>query len=94
MDWNCRGDVEMAEPKKPDRNRNNGGNPWKAIGLVSALGIDLAVCAFVGFYVGRWLDEKLGGTGIWIAVSVLAGLAAGGLSVAMVIRKVLRNSNE
>ncbi|MFB5759917.1 AtpZ/AtpI family protein [Paenibacillus medicaginis] len=84
----------MAEPEKPDRNRNDGGNPWKAIGLVSALGIDLAVCAFAGFYAGGWLDEKLGGTGIWIAVSVLAGLAVGGISVAMVIRKVLRNSNE
>lgn len=86
--------MEMAEPEKPDNSRDNVANSWKAIGLVSALGIDLAVCAFGGFYAGKRLDEKLGGTGVWIAVSVLAGLTVGGVSAVMVIRKVLRNSNE
>nr|WP_302057365.1 AtpZ/AtpI family protein [Paenibacillus sp. Lou8.1] len=62
--------------------------------MVSAIGIDLTICTLGGFYAGKWLDAKLGGSGIWIGVSVLAGLVVGALSIALVIGKVLRDNHE
>lgn len=82
---------KVVKPSKQNNNRKNTGNAFKAIGLVSAIGIDLTVCTLGGFYAGKWLDAKLGGSGIWTGVSVLVGLVVGALSIALVIGKVLRD---
>ncbi|WP_172196351.1 AtpZ/AtpI family protein [Saccharibacillus qingshengii] len=68
--------------------------PWKAIGLVSAIGIDLAVFTMVGFLFGRWMDEKLGGSGLWIGFGVLIGLVLGAFGIYAIVRKVLEGSDE
>ncbi|MDO7906518.1 AtpZ/AtpI family protein [Paenibacillus sp. JX-17] len=84
----------MVDPKKPKKAQSSGGNALKALGLVSAIGVNLAVCTLGGFYLGTWLDKVLGGKGLWIAVSVFLGLAVGGMGIAAVIRKVMRDNDE
>ncbi|CAM4243839.1 AtpZ/AtpI family protein [Saccharibacillus endophyticus] len=78
---------------KRDKPFNDKG-PWKAIGLVSAIGIELAVFTLIGVFLGRWIDEKFGGSGLWVGIGVLAGLVLGMLGVVAVIRKVLEGSDE
>ena len=74
--------------KKP----NPGGmNPWKAAGLVSAIGADLVVCILGGYFAGAYLSEKSGHP-IWVAAGVIIGLAIGIASVVFMIKRVLEDS--
>ncbi len=69
-------------------------NPWKAVGLVSAIGVELAIFTLVGFLFGRWMDEKLGGSGLGIGIGVLIGLVLGAFGIYALVRKVLEGSDE
>ncbi len=70
--------------------KSKGEDPLKALALVGALGIDVAICTYIGY----WLAARYGGTPGWIIVGVFAGLAAGIVSVIFIVRKVLEDSNE
>lgn len=72
--------------------RNSGA--WRAAGLVSAVGVNIAVCTLLGFYGGGWLGEWLGGGPIWSAIGVLIGIFVGFVGAFMMIRKVLEEPNE
>lgn len=71
----------------------NDGKPWRAMGLVTALGLDLAVCILLGFYGGRWLGEIFGSVPLGTALGVMVGLAVGVTNVIVLIKKVLEDSN-
>ncbi|WNR44637.1 hypothetical protein [Paenibacillus roseipurpureus] len=40
---------------------NSNDNPWRAVALTSAIGIDLVVCLAAGYFFGDWLSGTLGG---------------------------------
>lgn len=64
-------------------------NPWKAIGLVSIIGADLAICIIAGVLFGKYLDEWLH-TAPWIMiVGLFLGLGVGIVSVYRMIRPYL-----
>lgn len=84
----------MADSNKPNSSRNHDDNVWKAMGLVTAFGIEIAVLAVAGYFVGSWVDKTLGTTGIWTAVSVLFFLAAGGVSIYFIAKKFMGESDE
>ncbi|GIO67537.1 AtpZ/AtpI family protein [Paenibacillus sp. JTLBN-2024] len=84
----------MSKPEKPRKTNKNVATPMKYIGLASAIGIDLAACTLGGFYLGSWLDKILGGPGLWIAFGVLFGLLIGGVSVFIITKAVLGESDE
>ncbi|WP_458121085.1 AtpZ/AtpI family protein [Paenibacillus sp. Z6-24] len=69
-------------------------SPWKAISLVSAIGLDLAVCTLVGFWFGSWLDRLWNGSGLWIGIGVLIGLIAGIFGIIVIIKKIVGDTNE
>jgi F0F1-type ATP synthase assembly protein I len=51
--------------------------PWKQYGRYGSLGIELILSMAVGYYVGRWIDAKVGSTP-WIAlIGFLVGVYAG-----------------
>ncbi|WMT40711.1 AtpZ/AtpI family protein [Paenibacillus sp. D2_2] len=75
----------MKDPTKSDDN-NSG---WKAVGLVTALGIELAVCTFGGFYLGSWLDKIWLGNGLGIGLGVLLGIIIGILGIIALIKTVM-----
>ncbi|WP_172256009.1 AtpZ/AtpI family protein [Saccharibacillus deserti] len=68
--------------------------PWKAIGLVSAIGFELVSFTLLGFFFGRWINEKADGSSLWIGLGVLAGLAGGAFGVVVLVRKVLEGSDD
>lgn len=57
-------------------------------GLASSIGIVLVVATFIGFFFGKWLDEKLG-TGPWLMLLfTLMGIAAGFIEVFRIARQI------
>ena len=38
----------MKQPNPKD-------NPWRAVALTSAIGVDLAICIGAGYWLGEWL---------------------------------------
>lgn len=53
---------------------------WKAYGRYGSLGIELIVSMAVGYFIGKWLDERVGAggwlTGLFTAAGVYAGFRA------------------
>jgi ATP synthase protein I len=62
-------------------------NPWRMAGLVSAIGVDLAVSIGLGWFIGSVYDEHQG-TRYGVLIGLLVGLVAGIGTVAALIRKV------
>lgn len=69
--------------------KSKGDNPWRAAGLVGAMGADMAVCITLGYVLG----SRLGGTPGWVLFGVLAGLAAGILTCVMLVRAAMRDGD-
>jgi ATP synthase protein I len=75
---------------KPDP----GGSAWKMASVVSLIGVDFAVCTMAGFYAGSWLGNWLGSRGIGVGMGVLAGMGAGVFGAVVIIRRIMRESDE
>jgi hypothetical protein len=69
----------LSKPRSQD-------NPWKAVGLVSAIGVELVVCMLVGFFGGRYLSDLQGGQTIWIVVGIMAGFLVGVAGIYYLLR--------
>jgi len=80
------GDEEMKRPGSKN-------NPWKAAGLVSAIGADLIVCMVGGYYAGTYISDRTGQQG-WIPAGVIAGMLLGIVGVVLLIKRFLEDSNE
>ncbi|MDO3412120.1 AtpZ/AtpI family protein [Saccharibacillus sp. CPCC 101409] len=80
----------MKKPVQP----TDKSSPWKAVGLVSAIGVELVLFTLLGFFFGRWMNDITGGSGLWIGLGVLIGLVAGAVGIVALVRKVLEGSNE
>lgn len=65
-------------------NRNDQ-NPWRALALVSVMGIDLAVFVLLGFWAGKWLDRQLQTEPIFLIVGIILGMIVG---VGIIIRLI------
>ena len=61
-------------------------NPWRAAGLVSAIGVDLVVSIGLGWWVGNAYDQRQG-TSYGSLIGLLVGLGIGILTIALLIRK-------
>ncbi|ODP27357.1 hypothetical protein PTI45_03291 [Paenibacillus nuruki] len=81
----------MADEPKSS---NSSSNPWKAVGLVSVIGIDLAVCTLAGFWFGSWLDKVWNSSGIGTGLGVLAGMILGIFGIVLIIKKIVGETNE
>lgn len=49
----------------------------KLAGRVGSVGIELVIAMLIGWYGGRWLDEKLGTEKTFALIGLVLGLAAG-----------------
>lgn len=78
----------IMKKSKPDQ------NPWKAAGLVGALGTDLVVCLAIGYFGGSYLSRRMGGHKGWIIAGVLIGLAIGLVGIVLLIKRFLEDANE
>ncbi|XEC95312.1 AtpZ/AtpI family protein [Paenibacillus tarimensis] len=67
------------------KQKGNGDNPWRAAGLVGVMGLDIALCIYLGYFLG----SRFGGTPGWVVLGILSGLAVGILSSVIIIKKAL-----
>lgn len=84
----------MKQPEQPNNGERNLGKSLQAMGLVSAIGIDLAGCTLGGYFLGNWLGGRWGNPGLWIGVGVLFGMLSGAASIIAVIKRVMKESDE
>lgn len=77
----------MKKPK-PDQ------NPLKAAGLVGTLGVDLIVCMALGYFAGAFISRRMGGQDGWIIGGVLTGFVIGLVSIVLLIKRSLEDTDE
>ncbi|WP_018132210.1 AtpZ/AtpI family protein [Effusibacillus pohliae] len=73
----------MHSPKQPDKKES----PFRAIGLVSAIGTDLALSVLGGVYLGKWADNHFGTSPAFLITGLFVGLAAGIYGMLLMIRR-------
>ncbi|MGN7469261.1 AtpZ/AtpI family protein [Brevibacillus sp. SAFN-007a] len=64
-------------------------NPWRAITLVTLIGVDMAICVIAGVLLGKYLDGLFATNPLFLMVGLLAGLGIGVYSVYRIIRGYL-----
>lgn len=64
-------------------------NPWRAITLVTLIGVDMAVCVVAGVLLGKYLDGLFATNPVFLLVGLLAGLGLGVYSVYRIVRGYL-----
>lgn len=74
------------EPPKPP-NKND--SPYRALGVVSAIGTDLAMCVLGGVYLGKWIDAAAGTSPAFLIVGLFVGLGVGIYSIMLLIKKFM-----
>ncbi|WP_054025465.1 AtpZ/AtpI family protein [Bacillus sp. FJAT-28004] len=68
-------------------------NPLLAAGLVGALGLQVAVCIFLGYWIGTSLGNRFGDAKGWALGGILVGLAVGLLSAILLVKKVMEDAD-
>ncbi|MBD2845896.1 AtpZ/AtpI family protein [Paenibacillus sp. IB182496] len=71
------------------KSKRNGEQPWRAAGLVGVMGLDIAVCMCLGYYLGDWLGDSRG----WVVFGLLFGLFVGIFSCIMLIKKIVEDTD-
>ncbi|HET7627004.1 MAG TPA: AtpZ/AtpI family protein [Bacillales bacterium] len=64
-------------------------NPWKAYMLIGAIGTNMAVSTFVGFWLGKLMDDHFDTSPFFLLVGVLLGLTAGIYGVYRLVKPFL-----
>lgn len=64
-------------------------SPWKAISLVSVIGMDLAIGTLIGVWLGRKVDNFLGSAPWGTVGGVFLGMALGVFISIPIIKKFL-----
>lgn len=75
----------MRPPEEPGKKDN----PYRAIGMVSAIGTDLALSVLGGVYLGKWIDSQFGTAPVFLVAGLLAGLAAGIYGIILLAKRFL-----
>jgi F0F1-type ATP synthase assembly protein I len=82
-----------GEPKK------NGRAPGKfllppAYDLALRWALTLAVAVLIGFFVGRWLDQKLGTTPLFLLIGIFWGVGGSFYSLYIQVKKLQDGENK
>lgn len=72
---------------------NPNDNPWRALALVSIIGVDIVVCMLGGYWLGSYISSVMDGQTIWIAVGIVTGFFVGVVSIVFIIRSYLEGPN-
>jgi ATP synthase protein I len=63
---------------------------WQALGIVTQFGVTCAVAVGLGYFVGSWLDSRLGTGLIFSLIGALGGMVASILSTVQLMKYVQR----
>ncbi|MCR8660459.1 hypothetical protein [Paenibacillus endoradicis] len=66
--------------------------PLYAVGLMGAIGVQIAACIVIGYWIGSYVSDITGSKG-WVIGGVLTGLALGIGSAILIVMKMLEGSD-
>lgn len=72
-------------------NGGNSSNPWKAMGLVGVIGIEIAIPLLLGVWFGRKADQYFDTAPIFLIIGIVLGFTIGIWSVANLIKVFLKD---
>ncbi|WP_246258537.1 AtpZ/AtpI family protein [Kroppenstedtia pulmonis] len=70
--------------------KKNTDNPWRMIGLISSIGVELLVFIVAGAWLGRLLDDRFQTGPLWLGIGLIAGMLVGGISATLIIRSLMK----
>jgi F0F1-type ATP synthase assembly protein I len=70
--------------------KKNTDNPWRLVGLIGTLGLEILLFAFLGIWIGKMLDERWGTEPMLLLIGIGSGLGLGFLSVLYTITVYLK----
>ena len=65
---------------------------WQAIGIVTQFGVTCAVAVWLGYFLGSWLDARLGTGLIFSLICALGGMISAITSTVALIKRIDRRS--
>ena len=81
----------MAPSVEVRMKRNHPESPWKYIGLIGSIGLELFFLIIAGAYVGRKLDERFHTEPLFLAFGLIGGMAMGIIGAVYTIRRLMKN---
>lgn len=73
---------------KPN-NKDNQVSPWRALGLVGVIGVDIAVLLLVGLWIGKQADNYFNTSPLFLFLGIIIGFLIGIWSVVKLIKPFL-----
>jgi predicted Kef-type K+ transport protein len=61
---------------------------WQAIGVVTQFGVTCAVAVWLGYFLGNWLDSRLGTGIVFSLIGALLGMISAVTSTVAILRKM------
>ena len=82
--------ADPALPKEPQRrvHRHND-NPWSALGIITQLGLVMALCIVGSVMGGVYVDRLVGSNGIVVLIMIPVGIGAAALAAWQIIKQEL-----
>lgn len=71
-----------------DKNRDN---PWRAMAVVGAIGVDFAVLVIIGVFVGNKLDQSFQTAPVFLLIGIAIGIILGIFSIIKLIKFFLED---
>lgn len=66
-------------------------NPYKTIGLIGTLGLEITAFIIGGVYLGKYLDHAFHTTPVWLIIGIFGGLILGILSALFTLRAFIKD---
>jgi ATP synthase protein I len=77
--------LKLPESRRPKKGRKR--SDYRQLGLLGTIPILIAVGPVVGFFIGRWLDEKLGTEPFLLVLFLIFGFVAAGREIYGIIKR-------
>lgn len=81
-------------PESRKRRKVKGRSEIRQLGLLGTVPILLVVGPLVGFFIGRWLDDKLGTEPFLLVLFLIFGFIASGREIYRIIKRAEKESEE
>ncbi len=65
---------------------------WQAIGIVTQFGVTCAVAVWLGYFLGSWVDARLGTGLIFSLIGALGGMISAIISTVVMLQRLQRRS--
>ncbi len=81
------------QSKRTNKNGSSRHPVVQAIAVTTTIGTELAIATVLGFYIGRFIDNKLDTEPIFLVIFILLGLGVGIFGIVNTLNAFFKNDN-